>query len=132
MLYQLQNLVQTIGCDGTGEKAEAKLIEPVQQILAVLMGLPLASGIIGHFLHRQNGAERTHLPTAGAAGNRVLARKCLCEAGCRRFVRDNMLAGYRLVVGLNGTGDTLSNSSFTKQSLVGMLERLVSTPVTRP
>lgn len=39
-------------------------------------------------------------------------------------VRDNMLVGYGLVVGLNGTGDTLNNSAFTKQSLIGMLERL--------
>lgn len=39
-------------------------------------------------------------------------------------VRDNMLVGYGLVVGLNGTGDTLNNSPFTEKSLVGMLERL--------
>lgn len=39
-------------------------------------------------------------------------------------VRDNMLVGYGLVVGLNGTGDSLSNSPFTAKSLVGMLERL--------
>ena len=39
-------------------------------------------------------------------------------------VRDNMLIGYGLVVGLNGTGDTLNNAPFTQQSLVGMLERL--------
>jgi flagellar P-ring protein FlgI len=39
-------------------------------------------------------------------------------------VRDNMLVGYGLVVGLNGTGDTLQNAPFTQQSLVGMLERL--------
>ena len=39
-------------------------------------------------------------------------------------VRDNMLVGYGLVVGLNGTGDSLNNSPFTEQSLVGMLERL--------
>jgi flagellar P-ring protein precursor FlgI len=39
-------------------------------------------------------------------------------------VRDNILIGYGLVVGLNGTGDTLNNSVFTRQSLVGMLERL--------
>ena len=39
-------------------------------------------------------------------------------------VRDNMLVGYGLVVGLNGTGDTLRNSPFTLQSLQGMLERL--------
>ena len=39
-------------------------------------------------------------------------------------VRENMLIGYALVVGLNGTGDTLSSSNFTRESLVGMLERL--------
>ena len=39
-------------------------------------------------------------------------------------VRDNMLVGYGLVVGLNRTGDTLRNSPFTEQSLIGMLERL--------
>jgi len=39
-------------------------------------------------------------------------------------VRDNQLVGYGLVVGLNGTGDGLSNSPFTKQSLQAMLERL--------
>ncbi|CAA7620237.1 flagellar basal body P-ring protein [Candidatus Terasakiella magnetica] len=39
-------------------------------------------------------------------------------------VRDNMLVGYGIVVGLNGTGDSLTNAPFTKESLVGMLERL--------
>ncbi len=39
-------------------------------------------------------------------------------------VRDNMLVGYGLVVGLNGSGDSLGNSPFTQQSLIAMLERL--------
>lgn len=39
-------------------------------------------------------------------------------------VRENQLVGYGLVVGLNGTGDTLNNAPFTKQSLQAMLERL--------
>ena len=39
-------------------------------------------------------------------------------------VRENILIGYGLVVGLNGTGDSLSSNVFTKQSLIGMLERL--------
>lgn len=39
-------------------------------------------------------------------------------------IRDNQLVGYGLVVGLNGTGDTLSSSPYTKESLIGMLERL--------
>lgn len=39
-------------------------------------------------------------------------------------VRDNLLVGYGLIVGLNGSGDSLSNSPFTEKSLIGMLERL--------
>ena len=39
-------------------------------------------------------------------------------------IRQNQLIGYGLVVGLGGTGDTLNNSPFTKQSLQAMLERL--------
>jgi len=39
-------------------------------------------------------------------------------------VRENMLVGYGIVVGLNGTGDALRNAPFTKQSLEAMLERL--------
>ncbi|MDE3015893.1 MAG: flagellar basal body P-ring protein FlgI [Pseudomonadota bacterium] len=38
-------------------------------------------------------------------------------------VRDNMLMGYGLVVGLDGTGDKLTNNAFTEQSLIAFLER---------
>ena len=39
-------------------------------------------------------------------------------------IRDNPLIGYGLVVGLNGTGDSISSMAFTEESLIGMLERL--------
>lgn len=39
-------------------------------------------------------------------------------------IRENLLVGYGLVVGLNGTGDSLNNAPFTRQSLQSMLERL--------
>ncbi|MGZ0188912.1 MAG: flagellar basal body P-ring protein FlgI, partial [Alphaproteobacteria bacterium] len=39
-------------------------------------------------------------------------------------VRDNLLVGYGLVVGLKGTGDNLGSSIFTRESVVGMLARL--------
>ena len=39
-------------------------------------------------------------------------------------IRDNMLIGYGLVVGLNNTGDSLKNAPFTQQALQTMLERL--------
>ena len=39
-------------------------------------------------------------------------------------VRSNELVGYGLVVGLNGTGDSLRNVPMTKQSLASMMERM--------
>jgi flagellar P-ring protein FlgI len=39
-------------------------------------------------------------------------------------IRDNMLVGYGLVVGLNHTGDSLQNVPFTQESMQTMLERL--------
>ena len=38
--------------------------------------------------------------------------------------RDNLLVGYGLVVGLNGTGDDVTKSIFTRESVIGMLDRL--------
>ena len=39
-------------------------------------------------------------------------------------VRENQLVGYGIVVGLNGTGDDIESAIFTRESLIGMLERL--------
>ncbi len=39
-------------------------------------------------------------------------------------VRDNVLIGYGLVVGLNATGDKTDDINFTKESLIAMLERM--------
>jgi flagellar P-ring protein precursor FlgI len=58
------------------------------------------------------------LPGAAAAKSRV---KDIVQF---EGVRENQLVGYGIVVGLNGTGDALRNSAFTKQSLESMLERL--------
>jgi len=57
-------------------------------------------------------------PTAALATSRI---KDLANI---EGVRQNQLIGYGLVVGLNGTGDTLNNIPFTKQSLQAMLERM--------
>ena len=57
---------------------------------------------------------------AGAAGAQVRIKDIADVEG----VRDNQLVGYGLVVGLNGTGDKLDSAVFTRQSLIGMLERL--------
>ena len=39
-------------------------------------------------------------------------------------VRDNPLVGYGLVFGLNGTGDKLNSSIFTRESFIAIMERL--------
>jgi flagellar P-ring protein precursor FlgI len=57
-------------------------------------------------------------PTAGEARSRI--KDLVSFEG----VRDNDVLGYGLVVGLNGTGDTLRNSPFTQQSIQDALERL--------
>jgi flagellar P-ring protein precursor FlgI len=64
------------------------------------------------------GASLTAAPVPALAFSRV---KDLVEV---EGIRDNMLVGYGLVVGLNGSGDSLKNAPFTQQSLQTMLERL--------
>jgi flagellar P-ring protein precursor FlgI len=70
---------------------------------------------------------RTLLALAGVlliGGGPALAQSRIKDIADVEGVRDNMLVGYGLVVGLNGTGDTINNSPFTEQSLIGMLERM--------
>jgi flagellar P-ring protein FlgI len=76
-------------------------------------------------------ARRFSLLKAAAAVALLIFLPIQAEASSRlkdvvnfEGVRDNMLVGYGLVVGLNGTGDSLTNAPFTERSLIGMLERL--------
>lgn len=64
----------------------------------------------------------TILPSTSFTGKNPSVRlKDICHfAG----VRENQLVGYGLVVGLNGTGDTMASTPYTKESLTSMLERL--------
>src|SRR5215470_7021898 len=41
-----------------------------------------------------------------------------------RGLRENQIVGYGLVMGLNGTGDSLRNAPFTEQSLQSMLDNM--------
>ena len=59
-----------------------------------------------------------------AAGAPAFAKSRIKDIVEFEGVRDNMLVGYGIVVGLNGTGDQLRNSPMTKQSMEAMLERL--------
>ncbi len=56
--------------------------------------------------------------------SQVSAASRLKDIASLQIARENMLVGYGLVVGLQGTGDGLRNSPFTEQSLKAMLSRL--------
>ena len=63
----------------------------------------------------------TTMPGPGAAHAEAVRIKDIADV---EGIRSNQLIGYGLVVGLNGTGDRLNNSLFTRESLISMLERL--------
>lgn len=58
------------------------------------------------------------LPSRGGLVSRIKDIATLQSA------RDNQLVGYGLVIGLQGTGDSLRNSPFTEQSIRAMLQNL--------
>src|ERR1700743_2292165 len=64
------------------------------------------------------------LVAISCAGSPAAATSRIKDLASVEGVRQNQLIGYGLVVGLNGTGDTINNSPFTKQSLTAMLKRL--------
>lgn len=60
--------------------------------------------------------------TGVTAGARAMTR--IKDMTTVQGVRPNQLVGYGLVVGLNGTGDSLRNAPFTAQSLQSMLDQM--------
>ncbi|WP_036267271.1 flagellar basal body P-ring protein FlgI [Methylobacterium sp. 10] len=64
------------------------------------------------------------LALVSALSGQALALSRVKDLASIEGVRQNQLVGYGIVVGLNGTGDTLNNIPFTRQSLQAMLERL--------
>jgi flagellar P-ring protein precursor FlgI len=56
--------------------------------------------------------------------SQALAQSRIKDITNLQGLRENQLVGYGLVVGLNGTGDSLRNSVFTEQSLQSMLDRM--------
>jgi flagellar P-ring protein FlgI len=59
------------------------------------------------------------LPSTGADAQSRIKDVASLQSG-----RDNQLIGYGLVVGLQGTGDSLRSSPFTEQSMRAMLQNL--------
>lgn len=83
-------------------------------------------------VERRSRARHRHGPIARALGFALVlgvagganAASRIKDIADFEGVRENVLVGYGLVVGLNGTGDLLRNAVFTRESLVAMLERL--------
>ena len=88
--------------------AQDNIREP--SILPALMRLVVFMGVLAAFF----------LASAAQADADVRIKDVVTFEG----VRDNMLLGYGLVVGLRGTGDQMRNNRFTEESLVSFLERL--------
>jgi flagellar P-ring protein precursor FlgI len=78
-----------------------------------------ACRLLRRFLAAVLAGALVALPLAGAQ-----ATSRIKDIADFEGVRENQLVGYGLVVGLNGTGDSLKKSVFTRESLIGMLERL--------
>ncbi len=62
------------------------------------------------------------LPASAAASPGATTR--IKEVAAVQGVRSNQLVGYGLVVGLDGTGDQTTQTPFTTQSLVAMLQQM--------
>ena len=83
-------------------------------------GSEMSNRTLRHLWAAAFAALSTVAPLADAFGAAARIKDIVDIEG----IRDNQLVGYGLVVGLNGTGDSLNNSPFTRQSLQAMLERL--------
>ena len=70
------------------------------------------------------GRLLTALVALSVAASPVVAQVRIKDIADVEGVRQNQLVGYGLVVGLNGTGDRMAAAPFTRQSVIGMLERL--------
>ncbi len=85
---------------------------PITRLMTLVSSFAFALAICGTAL-----VAPVAVPSAAAASR-------IKDIADIEGVRENQLIGYGLVVGLQGTGDSLNNAPFTKQSLQAMLERM--------
>lgn len=92
--------------------------------LLVLLCLPTPAGAVDLLQAPGSpggaGRGRDLIPSPPLSGGYARVK----DIAMLQNVRDNQLIGYGLVVGLQGTGDSLRNSPFTEQSMRSMLDRL--------
>ncbi|AQX27731.1 flagellar P-ring protein precursor FlgI [Bartonella sp. JB63] len=73
-----------------------------------------------------SGGNPTQMHYSDLSRSSAVAR--LKDIAVVQGVRSNQLVGYGLVIGLNGTGDSLRNAPFTEQSMRAMLDNLGISP----
>lgn len=92
------------------------------RFLGLLVGLWLGIACAGQQADEKKGVTNLTLLKQNFRG--IVQKSRLKDIAHFAGVRENLLVGYGLVVGLNGTGDTLASAPYTKESLTSMLERL--------
>ena len=88
--------------------------------------------VVGHGAGGRHGAGERGMMRAFSSRLLICLRSRLAAAAAVRIkdvtslrgARDIQLIGYGLVVGLQGTGDTLRNVPFTEQAIQSMLDRM--------
>lgn len=114
LAQKVQQVVGTLGC--------VMLVSPLIGVGVSTFGW-LSRVRPGHAIRKAAIVAATALLVALPSGP-ADAKSRIKDIADFQGIRDNLLIGYGLVVGLNGTGDSLRNTPFTKQSLEAMLERL--------
>jgi flagellar P-ring protein precursor FlgI len=94
--------------------------------LGIVLGLQPAALCAADLDGGKDGAAAKGEPYSGgsavAAGDGPISR--IKDIAMLQSARDNQLVGYGLVIGLQGTGDSLRNSPYTEQSIKAMLDNL--------
>jgi flagellar P-ring protein precursor FlgI len=110
---------------GTGFASSTPTYQLRERSKAFMIGLPYPTPSLRQTIRRLGRSAVLALAAlALATGPGAFAESRIKDIADFEGVRENLLVGYGLVVGLNGTGDSLDKSPFTQQSLIGMLERL--------
>lgn len=120
MLNHVHTLVKRLTRDAVGEALMLWLVLALLMVAGKVAAedIQVASRDVAVASHLKQRMGTEVDPVVGGVGVRIK------DLAGIEGVRENVLVGYGLVVGLAGTGDSANAIPFTRQSLVNMLERL--------